>query len=997
MEKYNDLTLVSENREKQRAYYIPHHTLQSALTGDQERSGAYTSLNGQWDFCYLECPLDIPEDVRAIAYEKMLPVPSCWECHGYGQLQYTNTNYPYQYDPPYTETMNPVGAYRRKISLSKQEGERSYIVFEGVSSYLELYVNGSYVGMSRCSHCQAEFDVTQWVQSGENEITVLVYTNNAESYLEDQDQFRYHGIFRDVYLLIRPENHIKDIYLKPDISGAVALDVTFRGQELPYDFFLLLPDSSRVTSVEQPLLWSAEKPNLYDAVIVCNGEYIVRRIGFRSVQTSSSGELLINGVSVKLKGVNRHDSHPEHGWCVSREDMVRDIVLMKQHNINCVRASHYPNHPQFLELCDHYGLYVVDECDLETHGVDRAIGARTLASAEEIVENAQWLPSMLDRVERMVERDKNAPSVIMWSLGNEAQFGKNFEVMSRWTKARDGSRLIHYEHAAFPNNAFGADQMPISPCVDVVSRMYTPIDCVEIQGTLTNDPRPYFLCEYAHAMGLGPGELKDYWDVIYRYPRLIGGCAWEWCDHGVLKQFPDGSQGYLYGGDNGEFPHDGNFCCDGLVFPDRTPSTGLLEYKKVIEPMAVRCIDIHKGSFEVENRFDFTDLSELSLRWQLRLDGNLTPPVAVELAAAPHETVKLNLSCPLPESCCHGAFLEINLCTRNETAWCDAGHTLAWAQFALPVPVKKEERQELPPVSVEQTRRYITVTTEKNVFVVDKARGMLSSIRDKKGECLVRPADLVIWRALTDNDKKEKEGWLAEHVNKAFFKCRQLTSRREENAFAVCADGVLGACGRVGIYFVTVEYCFTAAGVKISINARKNEKLQVIQSAYNDQQTECDLKPKVEVKEVPRFGMRFALRRDMNQLEYFGMGDRECYVDYQENARMGLWHSTVEQEYEPYIMPQEFGNHLNTTYLKLSDADSEICFLADVGFEFSALPYKIEELDSAKHTFELPKPDSTEVLLCCKNRGIGSGSCGPDLNDRYRIKDETISFTFRME
>ncbi len=990
MEKYNDITIVSENREKQRAYYIPHNALQTALTKDKHQSGAYKSLNGIWDFRYLECPLDIPEDIGTLTFSETLPVPSCWECYGYGQIQYTNTNYPFQYDPPYTGALNPVGVYRRAFECPASG--RTYLVFEGVSSYFELYINGSHAGMSRCSHCQAEFDVTALVHQGKNTVTVAVYTHNAESYLEDQDQFRYHGIFRDVYLLSRPENHIKDIYLKPQLSGQVAVEVTFAGEPLPYEFFVLLPDGRKVERIENPQLWSAEKPYLYDAVIVCNGEYILRPIGFRTVGTSRKGELLINGVSVKLKGVNRHDSHPQYGWTVTDEDMRRDLVLMKQHNINCVRTSHYPNHPEFYELCDYYGLYVMDECDIETHGVNAALGVSP-AAAQEIVGNESWLPSMLDRMERMVQRDKNFPSVIMWSMGNEAQFGENFIKMAEWTRRRDTSRLVHYEQTVFPlHKRYGLDQPPIHPCVDVVSRMYTPIDCVELHGSLTDDPRPYFLCEYAHAMGLGPGELKEYWDVIYSYPRLIGGCIWEWCDHAV-----QGKQGYLYGGDSGEFPHDGNFCCDGLVFPDRTPSTGLLAYKKVIEPLAVRCLDAQKGLFELENRYDFSDLSEFSISYQLRVDDTVTKLGSLDIQLAPHEKKTVSLSYSLPQSCQLGAFVEIYMDTKAATAWCEAGHNLAWAQFALPVPVLVPEKVHTTPQSVSETKRYITVTTDRYTFTLDKARGMLVSIRDEKGEYLARPADLTLWRAQIDNDKLEKETWKKEHMRAASFKVRNVCVRSEKEAYTVSFEGAVGAPSRAVIYFATIDYIFTNQGVQVSIRAEKNQKLKQIQAAYGDWAAEYDIKLKTPIAEVPRFAMRFPLTKALGDLEYFGKGDRECYVDYQEHTKMGLWKSTAEKEYEPYVMPQDCGNHICVKYLKVSGQGSDICFAADTSFEFSALPYTVEALDAAMHTFELPESTSTEVLICYKNRGIGSGSCGPDLNEKYRVKDETIDFSFFVQ
>lgn len=997
MEKYNDFRLVSENRLPQRAYYIPHTSLKSALAGQKQNSGTYCSLNGNWDFSYFESPLDLPEDVSTLTFDATLPVPGCWEIYGYGQKHYTNKNYPYQYEPPYTSLLNPVGVYRRTFTAAA--GGKTYLLFEGVSSYFEVYVNGSYVGMSRGSHCQSEFDITAQLQGETNILTVVVYTNNAESYLEDQDFFRYHGIFRDVYTLTRPENHIRDIYLKPQLSGEVELEVTFAGENIPYEFYILLPDGSKVQSVENPKLWSAEKPNLYDAVIECNGEYIVKKIGFRSIAVSDKGELLINGMAVKLKGVNRHDSHPDTGWAASHERMERDIVLMKQHNLNCIRTSHYPNHPDFVEMCDRLGMYLVDEADIESHGVEYALGLRTIASAKQIADNPQWLPNMMDRMVRLVERDKNAPCVVMWSMGNEAQYGDNFVQMSKWTKSRDNTRLIHYEHAIYPYKGYGADQIPVPDCVDVISRMYPDPAHVEIQGGITSDPRPYFLCEYAHAMGLGPGDLWDYWESIYKYPRLIGGCVWEWCDHASIKELPDGSKGYLYGGDHGEFPHDGNWCCDGLVFPDRTPSTGLLEYKKVVEPWKVTCIDGKKGIFEIENRYDFSDLREFDVKYQLRVDDTVTELGAVDLSLAPHEKKQIRLAYNLPESCRLGAYVELYMNTKAATAWCDAGHNLAWTQCQLPVPVEVPVKETVYPAAVEEGKRFITVKTDKYTFTLDVARGMPVSMKAGDQEYLKRPADLVLWRAPIDNDTKDKALWMKHHMHRSYFKVKSYATLMGENAYTVSFDGAAGPNSRVPIYFTKIDYIFTSAGMQVKIHAEKNDAIVRTKTDFGDtiEDNGAGWKWMEETKEVPRFGMRFALTKDFEDLEYFGKGDRECYIDYQHHAKMALWKSTVTQEYEPYIVPQEHGNHIGTKYLKLIAPTGQLKFVAQESFEFSALHNSIEALDKAAHAFELPEADSTEVLICYKNRGIGSGSCCTTLKDEYRVTDKTIDFTFTVE
>lgn len=993
MEKYNNLTIVSENREPQRAYYIPFSNKADALSKHGTESKLYTSLNGVWNFRYLDCPLDIPDDVSGIAYTETLPVPSCWECYGYGQIHYTNINYPFQYDPPYTQSLNPVGIYNREFTI--HELRALYMVFEGVSSYFELYINGAYVGLSRGSHMQAEFDITKYVHTGTNTVTVMVYTFNVESYLEDQDFFRFHGIFRDVYLLDRAENHIRDIYIKADINDGITVDVTFAGEELPLTITLYAPDGEKIQDTTNPLLWSAEKPNLYGVLIHAGGEYIYKKTGFRTIATSENGELLINGIPVKLKGVNRHDSHPKYGYCTTREDMERDIVLMKQHNINCVRTAHYPNHPEFLELCDKHGLYVIDECDQETHGVEHAYGLCSLASIEEMASNPDWLPSYMDRMKRMVERDKNAPSVIMWSLGNEGQFGTNHIKMSEWTKARDNTRLIHYERTAFPNKAYGADQMEIHPCVDIISRMYTSLENVEVQGNLHTDSRPYFLAEYGHAMGLGPGEIKDYWDLFYQYPRLIGGCIWEWCDHAVEKQFPDGKTGYIYGGDSGEFPHDGNFCCDGLVFPDRTPSTGLLEYKKVIEPLLIEAVDVKNGVFRFTNRFDFTDLSEMAFSYKVICDRTVIEQNTFQVTLAPHETAEVKLNFTMPASAENGAFLEVSMDIPQSTTWCNAGHNLAWAQFELPVAIQPVEEPALQPIWVDEGKRYITVSALESTYTIDRASGMLVSVCKGGRELLKRPADLVLWRAMIDNDNYEKPKWEAEHFHKTYFKPRTYTTTQSDTQYQITFEGALGANGRLPVYAVSVCYTVTSNGISVKLDALKNDKLKGMNRSSSEE-TDLDLNLKTELAEVPRFGMRFALDKDFEDMEYFGMGDRECYIDYQSHAKMGIWASTVSKEYEPYIKPQECGNHINTKWLTLKDKES-ITFTADDKFEFSALHYTMEELDAKAHAYELEESGTTEVILSYKNRGVGSASCGPALTEPYQVRDKKINFGFRIK
>lgn len=985
MEKYNDLSLLSENREAQRAYYIPFGNKDMALTQPGEASDRYMALNGEWAFAYFETPLDLPENIKDIVCGKTIPVPSCWECYGYGQIHYTNINYPFQYDPPYTQSINPVGVYQR--SFYAADAERLYMVFEGVSSYFELYINEQYAGMSRGSHMQAEFDITRFVSRGENTVTVLVYTWNVESYLEDQDFFRFHGIFRDVYLLARPQNHIRDVYIKPDIQRGISVEVDFSGQELPYSVTIFDPFGKETDNTANPFLWSAEKPFLYGVLIACGGEFIYKKVGFRTVSTSDKGELLINGVAVKLKGVNRHDSHPEYGYCTTLKDMREDIILMKQHNINCVRTSHYPNHPRFLELCDEYGLYVIDECDQETHGVEHAFGLCSLASIQEMASNPVWLPSYLSRMERMVERDKNSPSVIVWSLGNEGQFGTNHVKMAEQTKKRDNTRLIHYERTAFPNKAYGADQIKIDPCVDIISRMYTNLECLEIQGNVTNDKRPYFLAEYCHAMGLGPGELSDYWELIYKYPRLIGGCIWEWCDHAIKTE-----KGYIYGGDSGEFPHDGNFCCDGLVFPDRTPSTGLLAYKKVIEPLRIECVDANNGVFRLTNLYDFTNLSEYAFCWKVICDEMTVESGSFAVSLAPHESCGVKLDYNIPKAAKYGAFVEIYMNAAKAYSYCSAGHNIAWAQFELPVKIVKEAKMCKQAVVINDGRRYVGLQAGNHEYVIDKAYGMISSIKQGGSECLLRTSDIVLWRAMIDNDAVQKTTWVNEHFHKTYFKPRTFTAQSTEDEYSIQFNGVIGANSRLPVFEADITYTVTSNGLSVHIHAVRNDKLKGMNRSSSEE-TDLDIHLKTEINEIPRFAMRFACKPEFENLRYFGRGARECYADYKAHAKMGVWESTVTAEYEPYIRPQECGNHTDVKALSVS-GNQQICFAADKPFEFSALHYTVEELDRAQHTFELSKSGTTEVLICYKNRGVGSQSCGPALSEKYRVTDKVIDFSF---
>ncbi|GJM83030.1 hypothetical protein HMSSN139_55260 [Paenibacillus sp. HMSSN-139] len=588
-------------------------------------------------------------------------MPSCWQTNGYDQLHYTNVNYPIPYDPPFVPDDNPAGAYAREFNLPEAWTKKeTHIVFEGVNACFYLWVNGRFVGYSQGSRIPAEFDLSPFVTAGRNRIAVLVLKWCDGTYLEDQDVWRFSGIYRDVYLLSRETSHVRDVFNQPLLSddlteGKLRSEIETTGS-LTVQAELWDPRGKLVErqeaqidgkgaielDVPQPQLWNAEQPRLYELLLTAGQEVLRFRVGFKKVEIVN-GIFRINGRAVKLKGVNRHDSHPELGQTIPMNHMMTDLMLMKRHNVNTIRTSHYPNDPKFLDLCDQYGFYVVDEADLECHGVT-SIGKLEEGVFHKLTKNPEWRDAFVERAVRMVERDKNHASVILWSMGNESGYGANHMAMAEWTKARDASRPVHYEGA---DARYYGD--PDTACLDLDSRMYPSVQEIERYALDENSTKPLFLCEYSHAMGNGPGDLRDYWNVIYRYPKLMGGCVWEWCDHGIAAETPDGQRYFAYGGDFGDQPNDGNFCIDGLVSPDRRPHTGLLELKQVIAPVQIEAEDAGQGRFRVLNRYDFSNLSHLAVSWKLERDGEvLRQGRSALLTAEPGETQEMNLPCDLP-------------------------------------------------------------------------------------------------------------------------------------------------------------------------------------------------------------------------------------------------------------------------------------------------------------------------------------------------------------
>lgn len=944
MRIYENFKTVQENREPQRAYYIPYDSLEKALEGDRKKSAYYKLLNGSWKFAFFKRDIDVPD---IISSWDTVPVPSCWQSLGYENPGYTNVNYPHPIDPPYVPDDNSCGVYERTFNIDNLWKERqTYIVFEGVSSCLFLYINGSYAGYSQGSHLQAEFDITDYVKEGENTVTVKVLKWCLGSYLEDQDFFRFSGIFRDVYLLSREENHIKDVFIKADTKTI----------EVDAEDYEIYSGGVRVENLDNPILWNAENPHLYTVIVKGKTEYIPFNIGMRDIRISDKGELLINGVPVILKGVNHHDTHPTNGYCLTDDEIMNDLLTMKELNINTIRTSHYPPTPEFMNMCDKLGFYVIDETDIETHGFLNRFG-RNHAIGFDVDNNPLW-PCMspdfadlfVERMQRMVERDKNHPCVIMWSTGNESGYGVNQDKMVEWTKTRDTSRLFHCEDASRKeeNDNF-----------DVYSRMYLSTIDMEKYALDEERKQPFFLCEYCHAMGNGPGDLQDYMKLFKKYPKLIGGCIWEWTDHTYIV---DGVQ--KYGGDFGELTNDGNFCCDGLVFSDRSFKAGSLNAKYTYQYFDA---ELENQKIKITNRYDFTNLDKYTIAVSLESDGVKKAEKELRLSVNPHESTVIDIPFDIPEKCKYGVYINISLVE-------DSGREAGMVQLKADAEIMPLEISNSKEITKEDGIR-IYIDGNNFSYIFNKHYGAFESMVKDGKELLGAMTSIGVWRAPTDNDRRIKSQWgyfnndniAGENLNRTFTKVYSC----ELNGNTIVVKASIAGVSRLPILKYTAEYSFFENGeIKVSIDA--------------------DVR-KCEDMYLPRFGMEFTALAANDSFTYYGMGDSECYCDMNCHAKVGMYESSAENEYVNYVVPQEHGNHIKTKMLKM---DSGLCFATDSEFEFSVSEYTSYHMTDAMHTDELKPNGFTNIRIDYKNSGIGSNSCGPRLLEKYQLNDEKIHFEF---
>ncbi|MBP3313523.1 MAG: glycoside hydrolase family 2 [Oscillospiraceae bacterium] len=953
MRFYENPAKTSENRLPQRSYYIP------------ENDGALLSLNGTWRFHYYERDFDLEEN---ITQWDEIDVPSCWQVRGYENPNYTNLRYPFPVDPPYVPDANPCGVYEREFHL--HPAEKTYFVFEGVASAGALYINGKYVGFTTGNHMQSEFDITDFVVDGTNTARVVVYKWACTSYLEDQDCFRFHGIFRDVYLLSRPAGHIGDIDITTKENTITA---TFAGSAvvtlLDGDTVL---DRQTVTNcatftVENPHFWNAEQPYLYTLKLESQGEIITQKVGLRTIAISPRGELLVNGISVKLKGVNRHDTHPFNGWTMTDDEVLAELRLMKKFNVNCIRTSHYPPSPKMLEYCDELGFYVILEADLETHGFCKRFGngkwdpGYDVESPDWLCQQPLWEHEHLERMERALERDKNHCCVIMWSIGNEHGFGENHKSMVRWLRQRDPSRLVHSECASRKSADLNHPEYAVEQeFSDTHSRMYLSLEDCRNYCETADKKYPLFLCEYVHAMGNGPGDICDYWELVEQYPNFIGGCVWEWADHTVIE---DGVA--KYGGDwPTELTHDSNFCCDGIVFPDRSFKAGTLEMKYAYQPMKA---ELGENGLNITNRYSFRNLAEFSLCYQLVCDGETLSSQRTVLDLAPQESCVLPLPSGIPNICNYGCYVNLQLVD-------GAGYEFATCQVDLGVPVAVKEKA-IAPITLQETEKTILAQGENFCYTFSKFYGTFVSMVRNGQEILASPMALSCFRAPTDNERRVKTHWIhhdngpTEHMDKGM--CKIYSTKICDNT--IITEGSLsGITVQPYLHFVQKLTIGQDGTVEFQVDAKVNERSFWLQ----------------------RFGYEFTLTDPDASFSYFGKGPGETYCDLSRHSAYGVWASSASREYVPYIRPQEHGNHFGVRYLDLENA---FRITARQPFEMGVSQYSTMELFCKKHSAELQKDGKTHVRIDYKDSGIGSHSCGPALLPQYCLAEKEIHFAFRLE
>ena len=1065
---YENLSVLHENTMPNRAYYIPASARQKDIVMERESSDRFQSLDGVWKFKYYDSIYDLQEefyreDCDTSDYDE-IPVPSCWQNHGYDIHQYTNVRYPFPMDPPYVPQENPCGAYVRHFNYMKDAAApRAYLSFEGVDSCFYVWINGIYVGYSQVSHSTSEFDVTDKLREGDNVIAVLVLKWCDGSYMEDQDKFRMSGIFRGVYLLKRPEKGIFDYFVTTKIdygeqagkaieagalsggSAKIRVRMNFFGGNVPvkaalYDAdghavaegssaavagsaqgtdkgasgTLAAPNVSAacadepaytaeiVLSVTDPILWNPEVPYLYQLVLETEGETIEEQVGIREIVIRDA-VVYLNGQKVLFHGTNRHDSDPVTGFSVTLEQILTDLRLMKEHNMNCIRTSHYPNRPQFYQLCDRYGFLLIDEADNESHGTNNIFMdttewlERCRRWSAPIANNPAYTEATVDRTQRCVHRDKNRPSVVIWSMGNECGFGCTFEEALRWTKAFDPTRLTHFESARYADG----DRKNDYSNLDLFSRMYASVD--EMHAYFAKNPdKPFVQCEYSHAMGNGPGDLEDYFQVFHQYDGACGGFVWEWCDHAIdMGQWEDeryegrtGDASYLhrrtkyaYGGDHGEYPHDSNFCMDGLVYPYRKPHTGLLEYKNVYRPARVVSFDQESKTAVLHNYMDYVNLADYArLVYELDCDGKILAEGSLLLPRiAPHGEGPVTLSLlAVPEK--GKCYLRLFYKLRKDAGLLKAGAELGFDEILLENGDGRNQTavelleggaagEAADAVSVSEDDRYLRVSAADFIYTYNKLTGVWSAMEYRGKKLLDRPMEYNIWRAPTDNDRNIKRKWYEACYDKALSRAYETTCTMEGGTAVIRTK-----------LSISAVYIQRMINVDAVWTVRPDGRIDIRLHGERDE----------EFPMLPRFGLRMFLPKEMRWVTYYGIGPMESYIDKRRAGRHSRFMASVEGMHEDYLRPQENGSHYDCDYVQAAGDGVEMTFAGEKTFSFNASVYTQEELAAKAHNYELEPCGSTVLCIDYRQNGIGSNSCGPALLEQYRLDEAEIDFVVSM-
>lgn len=1012
---------VGINRLPARSTLFPFENEKSARKVKKEHSPLVMPLDGQWRFNYTTRPDDIPDDYTNGDFDDkawdMIEVPGNWTMQGYDRPHYTNVQMPFGNLPPEVPEENPTGVYRRSFILPDGwEKRRTVIHFDGVESLFYLFVNGIVVGAGKDSRTATEFDLTKYLKVGENQITVIVVKWSDATFIEDQDHWWSPGIFRSVYLYNTAAEFIADLFAVAELdekceNGMLRLAVTasvlpenkfhwkFRcrlydkagkkafGPEIvkidgiiPDEFHYTYSDPAAMKvhkdfKIASPAQWNAESPDLYTLTVELlspEGEVVDTtsvRVGFRRYEIKNR-ELLINGKAVLLKGVNRHDHDDVKGKSVSVKMMRKDIETMKRFNFNAIRTCHYPNAPEFYDLCDEYGMYVLDETNLEHH-----------AYYSDFCNNPLWAGAFLDRAVNMVERDKNHPCIYGWSLGNESGAGPNHAAMAGWIRHFDPSRTLHYESASRYGYFTSRDNFNLF-LSDYIAVMYAPVDGIIKWVTESNDPRPFILCEYSHAMGNSNGSLKEYFEAFEKYHGLQGGFIWEWIDHGIRQTDKNGKEYWAYGGDFGDEPNDSNFCADGLVWPDRTPHPGVNEHKKLAQPLKVEAIDPASGRFLLTNKHDFVDLSAYLVVWELTVDGKVVESgkcQAPELA--PKESGELLIAFDHPEmKLGEEAAIRFSFRLKSKSSWAPKEYEVAWEQLPLPFAGTMVSSSKVISTAgeiVESGKESFELQTGNTRAVVN-ANGMVSLECGEK-TIIDHGPQISIWRAPTDNDGIK---------NMAPNKARKLFTWSE-----LGLDKYTSQPGKISI----ADSKITISTVAAKPDGGAEIIHECVYSGLSDGSilAENTFIVPAELDDLPRLGVVMELPDSMDQVEWYGLGPHENYIDRKAGAWMGRFKSTVDEMYVPYILPQENGNRTGVRWASLTGSDgSGLLIAAPDTMEFSVSRFSTAQMFRARHTNELEPEGRIFLHLDYRQRGLGTASCGPDTLDKYKIKSGKYSFRY---